>query len=286
MNVDIAAHPCFAQTSRPNSGRIHLPVSPACNIRCRFCARGISPDAALPGNAARVVSPEQALVILERALKICPAIRVVGVAGPGDPLATDHAIRTFALIHERHPELINCVSTNGLELPRRLPQLVECGIRTLTVTVNAVDSEIQARLCAGVVRDGRVIEGVAGARLLIAAQGSGIILAHSLGVTVKVNMVLVPGINDAHVEAVARSASEWGASFINIIPLLPAAEFSAFEKPACAAVEAARAVAERYLPVFRHCKQCRADACGIPGVSDHAQELYADFKLVETFSHG
>lgn len=31
-------HPCFA--SKPgNLGRIHLPVSPACNIGCRFCSR-------------------------------------------------------------------------------------------------------------------------------------------------------------------------------------------------------------------------------------------------------
>jgi nitrogen fixation protein NifB len=47
-------------------------------------------------------------------LKLCPEITVVGIAGPGDPLATTHALETFKLIHNRYPQLIKCLSTNGL----------------------------------------------------------------------------------------------------------------------------------------------------------------------------
>lgn len=36
-------HPCFSGEAHLKFGRIHLPVSPACNIGCLFCARGIRP---------------------------------------------------------------------------------------------------------------------------------------------------------------------------------------------------------------------------------------------------
>jgi len=39
-------------------------------------------------------------------------------------------------------------------------------------------------------------------------------------------------------------------------------------------LEAARRTAESFLPVFRKCAHCRADACGIPGVSDISRKLY------------
>jgi nitrogen fixation protein NifB len=107
-----------------------------------------------------------------------------------------------------------------------------------------------------------------------------------MGMTVKINTVLTPGVNGGHVGEVAKTVAAWGASYINIIPLLPAAEFIHVPAPPNDAVERARSEAERYLTVFRHCRRCRADACGIPGVSDFAKELYRDFQPVETFSHG
>lgn len=286
MNT-LATHPCFSgNCAAGKTGRIHLPVSPFCNIRCRFCARGITPGAPRPGNASRVITPEQAVNILDRARELCPELAVVGVAGPGDPLASDHAVETLALAHARHPHLLTCLSTNGLRLTDYLPRLLAAGVRTLTVTVNAVEPEILARLCGGVEWRGRFLAGQAGARQLIASQREGILLARGLGITVKVNMVLVPGVNDAHVEKVAHTVAGLGASYLNVIPLLPAAEFAGMEETSADLLEHARDTAEFYLPVMRHCRRCRADACGIPGVSDYAKELYGEFKMAETFSHG
>ncbi|MDR2392378.1 MAG: radical SAM protein [Planctomycetota bacterium] len=279
-------HPCFSGRCQPSTGRIHLPVSPICNIHCRFCARGLSSETTRPGNAIRIVSPSEAVHILERAIRICPELAVAGVAGPGDPLASDHAAETLELIHALRPELILCLSTNGLELSSRLPRLIAAGLGALTVTVNAVEPKILARLCAGILRRGRFLAGVAGARRLIAAQERGIAEARAAGIGLKINMVLAPGINDGQVEAVARRAAEWGASFINVIPLLPAAELAGVPPPLPEDLESARSLAGQYLPSFRHCRQCRADACGIPGRSDHSRELYRDLGPVETFSHG
>ncbi len=223
--------------------------------------------------------------VLERALRLCPAISVVRVAGPGESLATEHALITLAMAHERHPDLIGCLSTNGLRLAEHVDAIVAAGVCTVSVTVNAVEPEILQHICGGVEDQGRLKTGVEGAETLISAQLEGIRLAAGRGLVVKTNMVLIPEVNDGHVGAVARTMAEAGASLINVLPLIPEHEMAYMQAPDCHAVNAAREVAEQYLPVFRHCRQCRADACGIPGAGvDFAEQLYE--QRVETFSHG
>ena len=56
--------------------------------------------------------------------------------------------------------------------------------------------------------------------------------------------------------------------------------------PNCEQLDRARTQAEKHLEVFRHCKHCRADACGIPGKEDLSSKLYGNHKHLETFSHG
>ena len=77
------SHPCFGG-HKNNVGRIHLPVSPGCNIACRFCARVINDVEERPGVTSKVITPTESLEILDKALRICPEITVAGIAGPGD----------------------------------------------------------------------------------------------------------------------------------------------------------------------------------------------------------
>jgi nitrogen fixation protein NifB len=243
--------------------------------------------------ASAVLSPEDAVAVVERALELCPEITVAGIAGPGDPLATDHAIKTFEILHEKYPELINCLSTNGLLLERYAEDIYRAGVRTLTVTVNAVDPVILDRICSRVVLDGKVYEGTAGAEILIEAQKRGIKKAADLGFLIKINIVLIPEVNGDHIARIAETAAELGAGLVNIIPLIPQHEFADSAPPDCDELAAAREAAEQYLSVFRHCKHCRADACGIPGKGDLSSKLYegrlkdlAPVLSGETFSHG
>jgi nitrogen fixation protein NifB len=99
-----------------------------------------------------------------------------------------------------------------------------------------------------------------------------------------VNTVLIPGINDGHIGDIAKSVGEAGAHIYNIIPLIPQHEMSGIEPPDCEMLWKAKADASKYVDVFHHCKHCRADACGIPGISDFSRELY-DHEM-DTFSHG
>ena len=280
------SHPCFGGQAN-NAGRIHLPVSPGCNIGCRFCDRAVNATEQRPGVTAKVISPEEALIVLKKALVICPEIRVVGIAGPGDTLATDYALETFRLIREKYPQLLRCMSTNGLLLDERAQEIVEAGVDSLTVTVNAVDPDIEARLNGFIFYHSRRYEGREAAEILIGNQLRGIRRVAMAGVTVKVNSVLVPGVNDSHIEAVARAVSEAGASIYNIIPLIPQNELKDVPAPDCAMIDAVRTKASRYIDVFRHCQHCRADAVGVPGRSEFSNQIYQRrVAAKETFSHG
>jgi nitrogen fixation protein NifB len=278
-------HPCFSGDAHNTFGRMHLPVSPTCNIQCRYCKRGFNKWEASPGVSRGLLTPEQGAKTVERALLVCPEITVVGIAGPGDPLATDHALETLRRVHRRFPDLIMCLSTNGLMLDEKAEEIAEAGVRTLTVTVNAVHANIQKEIFSHLVFHDLFVTGEEAGRRLIAAQLSGIRRITELGVFVKINTVLLPGINDRHIAEIASATAKAGASMINIIPLLPRFEFLSHRPPSVEELERAQGEAERILPVFKHCRRCRADACGIPGSGvDFGRELYG--RVEPTFSHG
>jgi nitrogen fixation protein NifB len=280
-------HPCFALGKPNNKGRIHLPVSPGCNIACRFCERSINCGEQRPGVTAEVLKPAEALDVVAQALELSPEITVVGIAGPGDTLATPLALRTFRLVRERFPQMIRCMSTNGLLLADKIDELIEVGIDTLTVTVNEVDPARLARINDRIVYHGKLHTGLEAAEILIANQLAGIRAAAERGVLIKVNTVLIPGINDKWIGQIARTVKEAGAGLYNIIPLIPNAKMADVPAPICAQIDAARAAAERHITVFRHCQHCRADAIGTIGGKDYGEQIYRNRKRHEnTFSHG
>jgi len=278
------SHPCLGRAH--NKGRLHLPVSPACNIKCRFCTRAFNSEEDRPGVARKVLPVGEAAAIVEKALSLVPELTVVGVAGPGDSLATGHALRCFQEISARFPELIGCLSTNGLALPENAEAIARAGVRSVTVTVNAVDPGILGRIVEHVVLEGKRRSGPEAMAAMIARQQAGIRALDRLGVLVKINTVLIPGVNDGHIEEIARACASLGASIMNVLPLIPQGEFAGSEAPSCEELDAARRACERHLPIFRHCQHCRADACGVIGKSDVSAQLYENLDIEETFSHG
>lgn len=280
-------HPCFARGKRGESGRIHLPISPGCNIECKFCDRQINDFEKRPGVTSTVISPEEAIDVIRRSLDLCKVITVAGIAGPGDTLATSYALETFRLIKKEFPQLIKCMSTNGLLLVEKADEIIDVGIDSLTVTVNAVDPEIEAKINGGITYHGKRHAGVEGAGILIKNQLEGIKKVSTAGITVKVNTVLVPGINDHHIEEVAKIVRDAGASIYNIIPLIPQHELAYCSAPTCALIDGTRQQAEKHIDVFRHCQRCRADAIGVPGGEDYGEKIYLKrVSIKDTFSHG
>ncbi len=165
--------------------------------------------------------------------------------------------------------------------------MIHVGLDSLTVTVNAVDPEIEARLNQYIIYHGKRYDGAEGAAILIENQLKGIRKAAGAGITIKINSVLVPEVNGNHIETIAKTVKEAGASIYNVIPLIPLAELADQRAPVCSEIDEARMRASKYMDVFRHCRHCRADAVGIPGKSEYSGQIYQKRIVVkETFSHG
>ncbi|MBR0599479.1 radical SAM protein [Sinanaerobacter chloroacetimidivorans] len=287
--MTLKTHPCFSEAAHLKYGRIHLPVSPDCNIQCAFCKRGINKIDQVPGCAGRVLTPREALDILGRALELCPEITVAGVAGPGDTLATDHALKTFLLIQEAYPHILRCLSTNGLLLGERVREIKEAGVNSITVTINSITAEILNEINEFVIYHNQILRGLEAQKLLIKSQLSGIRKAtEETDAVIKINTVLIPGLNDGEVGDIAQAAKEAGAVMHNIIPLIPQQKMADRRRPDCEELHRAKMAASHYLDVFHHCRQCRADAAGIMGKNlDITKQLYGeDAPAPDVFSHG
>ncbi len=275
-------HPCFDERAHEQVGRVHLPVAPRCNIRCRYCERRICANLTIqhPGWARRLLSPAEAVDRVRRLVRLQVETSldgmerpfVVGVAGPGEPLANEETIETLRCVHREFPALMKCISTNGLLLDHKLPRLLDAGVTTLTVTVNAVDSAIGQHIYAWVRHQGTVYWGREAAEILIASQMRGIRAALDAGLGVKVNTVLTPGVNDRHLVALAGRLRELGVHLMNIMPLIPAGQMRDHRSPTCDELRKARSDCEQLIPQFRLCEQCRADVIRFPlaRVLEHA----------------
>jgi nitrogen fixation protein NifB len=266
MKRIIAQHPCYSKDAQHKYGRIHLAVAPKCNIQCNYCDRKFDcVNESRPGVTSEILSPQEALEKTRQVLKEYPFIRVVGVAGPGDPLANDETFETFRLIREEFPDATLCLSTNGLVLPERLPEIIKSGVTTLTVTLNAIDPEIQAKVIGHISYHGKVYRGVEAAEIMVKNQLEGIKAAVDAGLVVKVNTVLIPGINDRHVVEVAKKVHELGVFIMNVMPLICQAKFADMEPPSPAYRQEVQDSCEPYVQQMRHCRQCRSDAFGLIG---------------------
>jgi nitrogen fixation protein NifB len=257
-------HPCLHKSAARWFGRIHLPVAPECNIKCHYCTRRWDcANENRPGVASRIISPAEALQTVTEAVEKDTRLRVVGIAGPGDPLANQAAFETLSLVHHRYPHLIKCVSTNGLLLPESLPALCDRGVRAVTVTVNAVSPPVGSLIYDHIHYHGRIYSGTTGAAMLLQAQLTGIERAVTMGLAVKVNTVYIPLVNDSHLIEVAMAVKKAGAQVMNLMPLIPMARFAQLQPPDRQQIMLARRNLAGIIGQIDHCRQCRADAVGM-----------------------
>jgi len=269
QELDLTQHPCFNQAARKTAARIHLPVAPRCNVQCNFCDRKFDClNESRPGVTSAVLTPQQALYYLERAMEKSLAIRVVGIAGPGDPFASpEDTLETLRLVRNRYPEMLLCVASNGLEVAAHAAELAKLQVSHVTLTVNAIDPGIGARIYAWVRAGIRVLRGVDAAAVLLERQRAAIVELKRHGITVKINTILMPGINDGHAAEVAREVASLGADGMNCIPMYPVAgtPFESLGQLDHGKLAGLRKGTAEFMPQMLHCTRCRADAVGLLG---------------------
>ncbi|MCQ2086424.1 MAG: nitrogenase cofactor biosynthesis protein NifB [archaeon] len=261
----LKTHPCYNNDAHKKFARIHLPVAPKCNIQCNYCNRRYNcTNESRPGVTSKVLSPTEAVNLVNDVKRRIPELRVVAIAGPGDALANEESFETISLIRENFPDVALCLSTNGLMLPKYATKLSELGVNFITVTVNASDPLISEKIYDYVIWNGEKLTGSIASKRLLQSQVDGISKCAELGMAVKVNTVLIPGYNDNHIPELVKMVKGLGAYIVNILPFIPVEGTKLFNvsAPTPEKRREIMSLCHSDIRMMRHCRQCRADAIG------------------------
>ena len=266
-------HPCYSEEAHHHFARMHAAVAPACNIQCHYCNRKYDcANESRPGVVSELLTPEQAVKKTLAVAAAIPQMSVLGIAGPGDPLANpERTFATFRMLAEKAPDIKLCVSTNGLALPEHVEELARHNIDHVTITINCVDADVGAKIYPWIFWKNQRIRGREAAAILIEQQQKGLEMLVARGILVKVNSVMIPGVNDEHLKEVSKVVKAKGAFLHNVMPLIAEAEHGTFygvmgqRSPNPAELKSLQDACEGDMNMMRHCRQCRADAVGLLG---------------------
>lgn len=223
-----------------------------------------------------ILSPEEAYQRFLLVREHLPNLSVVGIAGPGDALADwEHTRLTLEKIRRVAGDMAFCLSTNGLLLPQYINEIIALGIDHVTVTVNCLDPAIGEKIYRYVNYQGKLYHSREAAALLLENQLQGIEMLTRRGVILKINTVMIPGINDRHIPEISRAMKELGAYVSNIIPMIPVkgSAFENFPQTSMSQLLFMREKCRADLPQMRHCRQCRADAVGLLGKDMQIEQI-------------
>ncbi len=188
-------------------GRVHrdmrVSLTDKCNLRCTYCMPSDFADW-LPGPS--LLSTDELMQVLDVATSLgIDGVRLTG----GEPLLRADVVDVVRRITELEhaPEI--SVTTNGLRLTTLAQPLADAGLKRVNVSLDTLDRD---RFKAMTFRD-RFDDVIAGIK---AAQAAGL-------APVKVNTVLMKGVNDDEAPALLRRALDegWRLRFIEQMPLDP-----------------------------------------------------------------
>lgn len=187
---------------------LRVSLTDRCNLRCTYC---------MPAEGLEWLPTDQTLTDAEvmRLIRIAVerlGIRAVRFTG-GEPLLRksleEIVAFTAALATDEGHAPDTALTTNGLGLHRRAAALRDAGLRRVNISLDAIDPEIYAKIS----RRDRLADVIAGIDASI-----------KVGLTpVKINTVLMRGVNEDQAVPLARFALERGVQlrFIEQMPLGP-----------------------------------------------------------------
>jgi cyclic pyranopterin phosphate synthase len=211
LRRDTMAERAGAGGLRDSQGRridyLRLSVTDRCNLRCIYCM----PETGVEWK------PHGELLTFEELLRCCRVlaelgIRKVKISG-GEPLVRRGIASLIASLKKAPGIEQVTMTTNGLLLGEELPRLVEAGLDAVNVSLDTLDGETFRRLSR---REGLD-------KILRAVEGAG-----AAGLRVKINCVLLRGINDHEAAALAALAKDQPLA-VRFIELMPLGSAGAFE---------------------------------------------------------
>ncbi|MBI5588036.1 MAG: nitrogenase cofactor biosynthesis protein NifB [Deltaproteobacteria bacterium] len=278
----VADHPCYSEAAHHFFARMHLGVAPKCNIQCNYCNRKYDcSNESRPGVIAERLTPDEALKKVAFVASQVKELSVIGIAGPGDALANpEKTFTTMRLVKEAFPDLKLCLSTNGLKLLEYADEIASIGVEHVTVTLNTFYVEKAMEVYSWVILDRKKETSREAFEEFLFRQQEGIKRLVEKDVLVKVNSLLIPGINDGEMPTLSKKIKLMGAFMHNIMPLIAKAEHGTLfglkgrPEPTAQELEDVRAACGDSKQMA-HCRQCRADAVGKLG-EDRFMEMGKD----------
>lgn len=276
-------HPCYSEEAHHYFARMHVAVAPACNIQCNYCNRKYDcANESRPGVVSERLTPDAAARKVIAVANEIPQLSVLGIAGPGDSAYDWKKTRaTFAKVAETLPDIKLCLSTNGLALPDHVDELLDMNIDHVTLTINMIDPEVGEKIYPWIFWDHKRVTGLEASQILHGRQMQSLDLLAERGILVKVNSVMIPGMNDEHLLEVNKEVKKRGAFLHNIMPLISdPAHGTVFglegqRGPTAAELKKLQDACAGGANLMKHCRQCRADAVGLLG-EDRGQEFTMD----------
>lgn len=269
---DLSLHPCFNEEAKHKYARVHLPVAPRCNIQCNYCNRLYDCcNESRPGVTSSVLMPLQASYYFDALKQKLDNLSVVGIAGPGDPFANaNETLTTIELIEKKYPDMIFCLSSNGLDLAPHIDRIARLNVSHVTITINSLRIETLTKIYSWVRYGNKIYKGKGAVQILLDRQLYCIKKLKERGIIVKINTVVIPGINDNDIEDLAQKVSAMGADTMNCIPMYPTAGtlFENIEEPSKEMMKRIKSQISKYIKPMGHCARCRADAAGLLGHDD------------------
>ncbi len=280
----IANHPCYSAEAHQYYARMHVAVAPSCNIQCNYCNRKYDcSNESRPGVTSTLLTPEEAVAKVKHVASEIKQMSVLGIAGPGDPLANERrTFRTLEMVARDCPDIKLCLSTNGLRLPDYADRIAGLNIDHVTITINMIDPEVGQHIYPWVAYRGKKYTGKDASKVLSERQLLGLQMLTERKILCKVNSVMIPGVNDDHLVEVSRTVRSMGAFLHNVMPLVSAPEhgtvfgLAGVRGPTPQELKALQDRCEgddgAEMNMMRHCRQCRADAVGLLG-EDRSEEF-------------
>ncbi len=181
---------------------MRLSLTDKCNLRCTYCM----PAEGLEWLAKQAVMSAEEIVRIVRVGVEQLGVRELRLTG-GEPLVRHDLVDIIAELRRNHPHLPISMTTNGVGLARKAAPLKAAGLTRINVSLDSLHEETFTKLTRRPFLD-QVLAGVDAA------------WAAGLG-PVKLNAVLMRGINDAEAPSLLAWALERGYElrFIEQMPL-------------------------------------------------------------------
>lgn len=189
-----------------NIDYLRISITDRCNLRCRYCM----PEAGVEPLA------HTDILRLEEVLSLCESFTALGICKfkitGGEPLVRWNAVPFIKQLKAMPGVEQVTITTNGLELAQALPELQQCGLDGINLSLDTLDEATYRQLTR---RDGL-------AKTLQALE-----MAIASGIPLKINCVPIKDVNDHELPRIAELAREQvrAVRFIELMPIGLAAQF-------------------------------------------------------------